>query len=675
MQHYLRPDLLEAAGITDFDTWAATFGETVTQIEMAPEGGNSFRQKTRFARFTNVPEMLRRWHVSADIKTGEDLKLPVPALAQRPADGQRAPETVISQPSDGQLDIMAELGDRADAIRNREVLPEEDNMLKVCMDGRKAALDLRLLGLPMTVPGKIETAADRIAGLWQAHRDDTYPGPDGQDAPVRGSLQLVFCDIGTPGDDWNVYDELRDQLAARGMPREPIRFVHDAKTDRDKGELFAACRAGTVAVLIGSTEKMGVGTNVQFRAIALHHLDCPWRPADVAQREGRILRQGNHNAEVQILRYVTERSFDGYMWQTVERKARFIAQVMRGRLDVREIEDIGDAALSYSEVKALATGNPLLMDKAEADAELTRLERAERARHRNHEALQHRESPQTDRRIAELTHAHRPHRHRDRPPHRHPRRRVHHDHRHHPAHQAEPTPASSLQQLIAAAGTKPSSKPATGGSSERPGQLGGFDRSRRHRGTRPGHHERHHRPRRRARHRDPHEPAEVKAADPGKLIVRLEGRLSGLESLRTRTLTEIDQLTTEAAHARDDIDKPFPQAGQLTAARERVREIDEKLKHEAAPPRQDADWAARTLQNPDDPGWLAAAAMHDAAAMAGMMPGSSVVVLTHHGQPQEPVQAAHRDFPESNPLAAPVGGRTTRTEAAITARPGSPPGL
>jgi hypothetical protein len=197
MQYYLRPDLLESAGITDFDTWAATFGETVDQIEMAPEGGSSFRQKTRFARFTNVPETLRRWHVSADIKTGEDLKLPVPALAQRPGDGQRAPETVISQPSDGQLDVMAELGDRADAIRKREVLPEEDNMLKACMDGRKAALDLRLLGRPMTVPGKIGTAAARITDLWQAHRDDIYPGPDGQDVPVRGSLQLVFCDIGT----------------------------------------------------------------------------------------------------------------------------------------------------------------------------------------------------------------------------------------------------------------------------------------------------------------------------------------------------------------------------------------------------------------------------------------------------------------------------------------------
>ena len=197
----------------------------------------------------------------------------------------------------------------------------------------------------------------------------------------------MFCDLGTPGPDWNVYDELRHQLTARGLPREAIRFIHEAKTDRDKGRLFAACRTGSVAVLIGSTEKMGVGTNVQDRAIALHHLDAPWRPADVAQREGRILRQGNLNPEVSIIRYVTERSFDGYMWQTLERKARFITQVMHGRLDTREIADIGDTALSFSEVKALATGNPLLMDKAEADAALARLQRAERAHRRNQDGL------------------------------------------------------------------------------------------------------------------------------------------------------------------------------------------------------------------------------------------------------------------------------------------------
>ena len=356
---------------------------------MAPEGGSSFRQKTRFAKFTNVPEMLRMWHVSADIKTGQDLNLPTPALASRAADGQRAPETVVVPPCEALLAYVAELGERADKIRSRAVSPEEDNMLKVSGDGRRAALDLRLIGQPMTVPGKIGAAASRIAAIWAAHRDDTYQAAADHGAPVRGSLQLVFCDLGTPGDGWNVYGELRSQLAARGLPRAAIRFVHEARTDRDKGELFAACRAGSVAVLIGSTEKMGVGTNVQARAVALHHLDCPWRPADVAQREGRILRQGNLNDEVHVIRYVTEHSFDGYMWQTVERKARFIAQVMRGRLDIREIEDIGDAALSYNEVKALATGNPLLMDKAEADAEFTRLQRAERAYHRNRDALRY----------------------------------------------------------------------------------------------------------------------------------------------------------------------------------------------------------------------------------------------------------------------------------------------
>src|ERR1035441_9206865 len=635
MQHYLRPDLLESAGITDFDTWAATFGETIDQIEMAPEGGNSFRQRTRFARFTNVPEMLRRWHVSADIKTAEDLKLPVPALPPRPADGQRAPETVISQPSDGQLDVMTELGDRADAIRKREVMPEEDNMLKVCMDGRKAALDLRLLGRPLTVPGKIETAAGRIADLWQAHRDDVYPGPDGQAAPVRGSLQLVFCDIGTPGDGWNVYDELRDQLTGRGMPRESIRFVHDAKTDRDKGELFAACRAGTVAVLLGSTEKMGVGTNVQFRAIALHHLDCPWRPADVAQREGRILRQGNHNDEVQILRYVTERSFDGYMWQTVERKARFIAQVMRGRLDVREIEDIGDAALSYNEVKALATGNPLLMDKAEADAELTRLDRAARAHHRNQEALQHKVS-QGEHRVAALT-----------------------------ALIDEIGTAISrrtdtrgdaftmsidgigytkridagrcLQQLTAQM-AEALFKTSHRRLHEQAGELGGFAMTvtvERVLGTMnvimaldgaPGTDVR-------------MTSAEVKGVDPGKLIIRLENRLSGLESLRSRSLSEIDQLTAEAAHARDDIARPFQQAGQLAAARERVARLDEQLRQTAAPPQHNSDDG------------LVAAAMHDAAVMADI-PGATGVVVSHqNGQLQSAVQVSRSDFPVGNPLA------------------------
>jgi N12 class adenine-specific DNA methylase/SAM-dependent methyltransferase len=323
MQRYLRPDVLEAAGIEVFDTWAATFGQVVSQVELAPEGGSSFRMKSRFARFANVPEMLRMFHVAADVKTADDLALPVPALRQRP-DGQRAPETVTVEPSEQLLGYVRDLGDRAARVRNRAVGPEEDNMLKISGDGRRAALDLRLLGLPQTTAGKITAAADRIAAIWKAHQDEDYFDPGGLPYPARGSLQLVFCDLGTPGTGWNAYDELRGQLAARGLPPESVRFIHDARTDRDKAQLFAACRAGRVAVLIGSTEKMGVGTNVQDRAIALHHLDAPWRPADVAQRDGRVLRQGNLNPEVAIIRYVTERSFDGYMWQTLERKARFI---------------------------------------------------------------------------------------------------------------------------------------------------------------------------------------------------------------------------------------------------------------------------------------------------------------------------------------------------------------
>jgi N12 class adenine-specific DNA methylase/predicted RNA methylase len=392
MQRYLRPDLLEAAGIEVFDTWAATFGQVVSQIELAPEGGSSFRMKSRFARFANVPEMLKMFHVAADVKTADDLNLPIPTLARRD-DGQQIPETVTVEPSEELLDYVRELGERAGDVRNRLVGPDEDNMLKISSDGRRAALDMRLLGLPQTTPGKIGAAADRIAAIWAEYRDDEYLDPDGTLYPARGSLQLVFCDLGTPGPEWNVYDDLCGQLAARGLPREAVRFIHEAKTDRDKGRLFAACRNGSVAVLVGSTEKMGVGTNVQDRVIALHHLDAPWRPADVAQREGRILRPGNLNRElgrpVEIIRYVTERSFDGYMWQTLERKARFIGQVMHGRLDTREIADIGDTALSFSEVKALATGNPLLMDKAEADAALARLQRAERAHHRNQDALRH----------------------------------------------------------------------------------------------------------------------------------------------------------------------------------------------------------------------------------------------------------------------------------------------
>lgn len=389
MQRYLRPDLLAAAGVEQFDAWAATFGQTVTEIEMAPTGGGNYRMNTRFARFQNVPEMLRMWHVFADVKTAEDLNLPTPRLRQR-GDGERAAETIVIPAGREIREYLAQLAERAEQVRDRSVTPEEDNMLKISTDGRKAALDMRLVS-GETVAGlcKLDLAAEKIVELWEASRQNSYiDAGTGEPSPVRGALQLVFCDLGTPSaGGWSAYEELRALLAARGIPADTVRFIHDARSDQEKGRLFAACRAGHVAVLVGSTEKMGVGTNIQARALALHHLDCPWRPADIEQREGRILRQGNQNPEIGIYRYVVEGSFDAYSWQTVERKAKFISQIIRGRLGLRAIEDIGDSALSFAEVKALASGDALILDHARAAAELTRLQRLERAWRRNQDLL------------------------------------------------------------------------------------------------------------------------------------------------------------------------------------------------------------------------------------------------------------------------------------------------
>jgi N12 class adenine-specific DNA methylase/SAM-dependent methyltransferase len=574
MQRYLRPDLLEAAGIEVFDTWAATFGQVVSQVELAPEGGSNFRMKSRFARFANVPEMLRMLHVAADVKTAEDLALPVPDLKQR-ADGHRTPETVTVQPSDELLAYVRDLGDRAAKVRNRAVGPDEDNMLKISGDGRRAALDMRLLGLPQTAPGKIAAAADRIAAIWKAHQDDEYFDPDGIPYPGRGSLQLVFCDLGTPGPSWNAYDELRDQLTARGLPSQAIRFVHEAKTDRDKARLFAACRTGGVAVLVGSTEKMGVGTNVQDRAIALHHLDAPWRPADVTQREGRILRQGNLNRQlgrdVEIIRYVTGQSFDGYMWQTLERKARFIHQVMHGRLDTREIGDIGDTALSFSEVKAIATGNPLLMDKAEADATLARLQRAERAHRRNQEAL-HTAIADFQAEINRLT--------------------MFADAVDTAIAQRQDTRAEKFAMTV---GGMHHSKRADAGQHAKDmldreasaltgqlrravniGRLGGFTvRAEVYRSlgatnvtiTLEG-----------APGTTVDLPASgLRGTDPVGLVTRLEHRLAQLEVRKADALAGIEHARRQIGHAHASIGQPFPHAEGLAAARERVRAVDEAL--------------------------------------------------------------------------------------------------
>ena len=582
MQCYLRPDLLEAAGIDVFDSWAANFGQVVTQVELAPEGGDSFRMKTRFASFRNVPEMLRMFHVAADVKTADDLNLPVPAQITRD-DGQRAPQTVTVEPSDELLAYVANLGERAERVRSRAVGPEEDNMLAISGDGRRAALDLRLVGLPQTTPGKTEAAATRIAGIWRAHRDQEHLSPDGTPYPVRGSLQLVFCDLGTPGPGWNVYDDLRELLVARGLPRGAVRFIHEAKTDRDKAQLFAACRSGSVAVLVGSTEKMGVGTNVQDRAIALHHLDAPWRPADVAQREGRIVRQGNLNPEVEILRYVTQGSFDGYMWQALQRKAAFIGQVMHGLLDAREISDVGDVALSFSEVKALATGNPLLMDKAEADAALARLARAERAHLRNQDALRHaitrheqnitglaQLAADIDTAIA--------------------RRQ---DTRggaftmtvdgHTYAKRADA--GVRLKELLRQGLT---SVDGLRGTATRVGHFGGFmltATTERALGRTtvalaldgaPG--------------TDIRIPAsDLRDTDPVGLITRLESRMHRLEERKASALAHTERAHSEITHARETLGQPFPHATQLTEARDRTREIDEQLQQMAAHPAEQTD--------------------------------------------------------------------------------------
>ncbi|MBG0818972.1 helicase-related protein [Planomonospora sp. ID82291] len=423
MMRYLRPDLLEEAGIDDFDTWAATFGDVVVDVELNPDG-NGFRSKARFAKFRNVPELLRIYRVFADVKTADDLGLPTPPV-RKDANGNRG-ETVVIPASPEQLDYIKELGERADKVRRGVVEPDEDNMLKISGDGKRAALDMRLIDPTIDqVGGKIDIAAGKIAEIYANSKDWQYPVHKDSDElhPTPGALQIVFMDQGTPkkkpgkkkpgkkkpgadagqealdapvgdGDTstWAAYDELKAQLVARGVPAEKIRYIHEASTDAQKAKLFEDARTGKIAVLIGSTEKMGTGTNVQARAVALHHMDCPWRPADLAQREGRVERQGNfnlklHDKDVRIIRYVTEGTFDGYSWQTVERKQKFIAQMKKGSLDMREIEDIGDAALSFAEVKALATGNPYLLDHAKAKTEWQRLDRLERAHQRTQGTL------------------------------------------------------------------------------------------------------------------------------------------------------------------------------------------------------------------------------------------------------------------------------------------------
>jgi len=357
MMRYLQPNRLQELGLDQFDAWAATFGESVTALEIAPDG-SGYRMHTRFARFINVPELLAIFGEIADIRTAEMLDLPVPAL-------RGGKPRIVACPANAALKaFVATLVKRAEAVRNGEVAPQDDNMLAITTDGRKAALDLRLVfpGARYVEEGKVAACLREIVDIWT------------RTASAR-SAQMVFCDLSSPkgGKGFSVYDDLRQRLIDAGIPEQEIAFVHDASSDTQKARLFRAVREGRVRVLLGSTAKMGVGTNVQTRLVGLHHLDAPWRPCDVEQRDGRILRQGNENEEVEIFRYVTEGSFDSYLWQTLETKARFIVQVMKGDKGIRSIEDVDLATLSFAEVKALASGNPQVIEKAGVDAEVAKL--------------------------------------------------------------------------------------------------------------------------------------------------------------------------------------------------------------------------------------------------------------------------------------------------------------
>jgi N12 class adenine-specific DNA methylase len=355
-QRYLQPDRLEELGLEQFDAWAATFGETVTALEIAPDG-SGYRLNTRFARFINVPDLMTIFGEVADIRTSEMLKLPVPRLK-----GEK-PRTVTCPASASLKEFVASLVKRAEKLKTSKVDPRHDNMLKITNDGRKAALDMRMVD-PFAAcdpEGKVNACAGEVERIWRST------------ASFKGA-QLVFCDLSTPkdGKEFSVYEDLRDALIYRGLPAEEIAFIHDADTDAQKAVLFRKLREGKVRLALASTSKMGVGTNVQKRLVALHELDCPWRPCDVEQREGRILRQGNECDEVEIIRYVTAGSFDAYSWQTCQTKAKFITQVMSGDKGLRSVEDVELATLSYAEVKALASGNPKVIEKAGVDAEIAK---------------------------------------------------------------------------------------------------------------------------------------------------------------------------------------------------------------------------------------------------------------------------------------------------------------
>lgn len=354
MQKYLQYHTLQEKGLLNFDAWASTFGETITAIELAPEG-TGYRAKTRFAKFYNLPELIMMFREVADIQTAETLRLPVPEAIHK---------IIALQPSEYQKEMVKALGERAEMIRNQKVDPSKDNMLCITNDGRKLALDQRLMNelLPRSDTGKTTACCENVYEIWERTK-------------AQRSTQLIFSDLSTPHGDgkFNVYDDIKKQLIAKGIPAEEIGIIHDAKSEGQKKEMFGKVSSGKIRVLLGSTQKMGAGTNIQQKLIALHHTDCPWRPSDLQQREGRIVRQGNENPEVEIYSYVTESTFDAYLYQMVEAKQKFIGQIMTSKSPLRTADDIDETALSYAEIKSLATGNPLIKEKMDLDIEVQRL--------------------------------------------------------------------------------------------------------------------------------------------------------------------------------------------------------------------------------------------------------------------------------------------------------------
>ena len=354
VMRYLQYNTLKQQRLTHFDCWASTFGETTTAIELAPEG-TGYRARTRFAKFFNLPELMNMFKEVADIKTSDQLHLPVPEAKF---------ETILVKPSEHQKAIVAELSERAAQVHSGVIDPSVDNMLKITSDGRKLGLDQRLINplLPDDPDSKLNACVNNVLHIWNEGKEDRL-------------TQLLFCDLSTPKNDgtFNVYDDIKAKLISGGVPEKEIAFIHDADSEAKKKELFAKVRAGKVRILLGSTQKLGAGTNIQDKLIALHHLDVGWRPSDMTQRNGRIIRQGNKNKQVQVYQYVTEGTFDAYLYQTLENKQKFISQIMTSKSPVRSCDDVDEQALSYAEIKALCAGNPLIKEKMDLDIEVARL--------------------------------------------------------------------------------------------------------------------------------------------------------------------------------------------------------------------------------------------------------------------------------------------------------------